>query len=207
MKNYIKRLINLNGFLIHFILPYKRMISLQIIFNHLYSSWIKQNFKKVGTNFYTEKVTEIKGGKHVEIGDNFFSLKGLRVEAYESYSTYSYKPSITIGNNVIVNYNLHIGCISSIKIGDNTLIGSNVLIIDHNHGSSKFLSSKELKSQSNLYSKGGIKIGDNVWIGENVCILAGVTIGNNSVIGCNAVVTKSFKENSIIGGIPAKKIN
>jgi acetyltransferase-like isoleucine patch superfamily enzyme len=49
-------------------------------------------------------------------------------------------------------------------------------------------------------------IEDNVWIGESVVILPGVTIGKNSIIGANAVVTKSIPENSIAGGNPARII-
>jgi maltose O-acetyltransferase len=49
-----------------------------------------------------------------------------------------------------------------------------------------------------------INIGDCCWIGDNVFIKEGVTIGNNVVIGANSVVTKSFEDNVIIAGVPAK---
>jgi len=51
-----------------------------------------------------------------------------------------------------------------------------------------------------------IIIGNNVWIGTRVIILPGVQIGDNTIIGAGAVVTKSFPANSIIGGNPAKII-
>ena len=45
-----------------------------------------------------------------------------------------------------------------------------------------------------------------VWIGGNVTILPGVTIGNNVVVAAGAVVTKDIPDNTLVGGVPAKKI-
>ena len=50
-------------------------------------------------------------------------------------------------------------------------------------------------------------IGDNVYIGPGVKIMGNITIGNNVAIGANAVVTKSFGDNSVIAGIPAKLLS
>jgi acetyltransferase-like isoleucine patch superfamily enzyme len=50
----------------------------------------------------------------------------------------------------------------------------------------------------------GIKIGKNCWIGSKVSILDGVQLGNGCIVAAGAVVTKSFPDNSIIGGVPAK---
>ena len=51
-----------------------------------------------------------------------------------------------------------------------------------------------------------VAIKDGAWIGINACILPGVSIGRNSVIAANSVVTKDVLDNEIVGGIPAKKI-
>jgi acetyltransferase-like isoleucine patch superfamily enzyme len=51
-----------------------------------------------------------------------------------------------------------------------------------------------------------IRIGNRVWCGVNVTILAGVTIGDDVVIGAGAVVTKNIPDNSIAVGVPAKKV-
>lgn len=50
------------------------------------------------------------------------------------------------------------------------------------------------------------KVGDNVVIYTGAKILGGVTIGNNAVVGANAVVTSDVPENSIVAGVPAKII-
>ena len=50
----------------------------------------------------------------------------------------------------------------------------------------------------------GIKIGSNCWIGSKVTVLDGVTVGNGCVIAAGAVLTKSFPDHVVIGGVPAK---
>lgn len=56
------------------------------------------------------------------------------------------------------------------------------------------------------YNKGTPVIGNYVYIGCGACILGGVKVGNNAVIGANAVVVKDVPECAIMGGVPAKII-
>ena len=51
-----------------------------------------------------------------------------------------------------------------------------------------------------------VTIGDHVWIGGGSVILPGVTLGNNVVVGANATVTKSFGDNVVLAGSPARVI-
>jgi len=51
-----------------------------------------------------------------------------------------------------------------------------------------------------------ITIENNVWLGGNVTVLAGVTIGENSVIGAGSVVTKNIPPNTLAVGNPCKVI-
>lgn len=142
----------------------------------------------------------IKGGKNIQIGDRFYSLGDLRIEVF---STENSQGKLIIGNNVVLNKNTHIGASKRVEIHDNVLIGSNVLITDHNH--SRGING--LWQNGPLISKGKVVIENNVWIGENSCILTGVRIGENSIVAAGSVVTKSFPKNSIIGGVPAKILN
>lgn len=45
---------------------------------------------------------------------------------------------------------------------------------------------------------------ENCWIGGNVTINPGVTLGDNVVVASGAVVTKSFGNDILIGGVPAR---
>jgi acetyltransferase-like isoleucine patch superfamily enzyme len=110
--------------------------------------------------------------------------------------------NIIFGNNIYCNNNLKIICEkSSISIGSNVLIGTNVTIFDSDFHE---LSPKNRNSGRHIAIDVNIK--ENVFVGSNVTILKGVTIGENSVIANGAVVTESFPANSIIGGLPAKLI-
>lgn len=56
-------------------------------------------------------------------------------------------------------------------------------------------------------TNGNITVKNDVWIGNDVTILSGVTIGNGAVIANGAIVTRDIEPYTIVGGIPAKKIN
>jgi len=145
---------------------------------------------------------KIVGGSSITIGNNFTSGLHLRLEAINVKK--DNKVKILIGNNVQINDYCHIGSLNLVKIGDGCLIASKVFITDHSHGDTDFMNIEPEKKE--LVSKGPVIIGKNVWIGESVVILSNVTIGDNCIIGANSVVTKSFPENSVIAGVPAKLI-
>lgn len=146
----------------------------------------------------------ISGFKYIDIGDDFYSGYNLRMECIDLYYGQSFTPKLKIGNNVTFNNHCHIGVINSVTIGNNVLLGSNVLIIDHSHGNTSYSDIEIAPTHRILYSKGPIVIEDNVWIGENVCILPNVCIGRNCVIGANTVVTKSIPSYCVVAGNPMK---
>lgn len=145
--------------------------------------------------------------QYIKIGKGFKALYNLRIEAWDEYRGQKLLPEIIIGDNVILNTDVHIGAINKIVIHDNVLIASRVFISDHFHGDATVESLKLPPAERPLVSKGPVVIEKNVWIGEGVSILSGVTIGEGSIVGANAVVTKSFPAYSIIVGVPARKIN
>jgi acetyltransferase-like isoleucine patch superfamily enzyme len=171
-------------------------------------SWFlaKRKFRHLGHSPQIHFPFFVKNAQCISIGNNFSCLWNIRIEAWEKYFEQTFKPQITIGNNVGFNSDVHIGCIDKIVIGDNVLMASRIFISDHSHGHIDLHAIKMPPARRPLVSKGPVIIEDNVWLGEGVCILSGVTIGRNSIVGANAVVIDSFPENSVIGGIPAKLI-
>lgn len=80
-----------------------------------------------------------------------------------------------------------------IEIGDNTIIGYNTTILCH-----EFLVTE--------WKLGKVIIGKNVMIGANCTVLPGVTIGDGAVISAHSLVNKNVEPNSVVGGVPARKI-
>jgi acetyltransferase-like isoleucine patch superfamily enzyme len=148
----------------------------------------------------------LKNSQYFEIGDNFTAMPGLRLEAWDKYASQHFHPLLKIGNNVCLNWNVHIGVINRIEIGHNVLVGSHVLITDHSHGDTSSAALAMPPIIRPLTSKGSVVIEENVWIGEGACILSGVTIGRGAVIGANAVVTSNVAPGAVIGGIPARQL-
>ena len=93
---------------------------------------------------------------------------------------------------------------AKVIIGKGCAIGYNVSIKAITHSKDK--PTNNLNGNLEHIEK-DILIGDNCWIGDNVYIREGVSLGNNIIIGANSVVTKSFGDNVIIAGIPAKIIS
>ena len=149
----------------------------------------------------------IKSGEYINIGKGFYAGPGLRIEAWDEYQGERFHPRILIGNNVCFNFRCHVGAINRIEIHDNVLIGSNVLITDHQHGEVGSDSLSSPPAERLLISKGPVIIQKNVWIGENVAIMPGVVIGEGAVVGANSVVTRDIPCHSVVAGIPAKVIN
>jgi acetyltransferase-like isoleucine patch superfamily enzyme len=194
------------GYAFSFLLTKKLFAIIALIKNSIYSGWIKSLLGSVGIDFSIQYPMNHVGLKYVKIGDNFSSFTGLRLEAFSEHLDQKYSPSVVIGNNVSINYDCHIACINHVYIGNNVLIASRVFITDHFHGEITPESLKIPPSLRKVISKGPVIIKDNVWLGEGVAVMPGVTISENSIIGTNAVVTKSFPPNSVIGGVPARLI-
>ena len=91
----------------------------------------------------------------------------------------------------------------TISIGKDVLMGPDVVMMATSHEFSRTDIPINLQGQT---EEKPIKIGDDVWVGTRVIILPGVEIGNHCVVAAGAVVTKSFDDYSIIGGVPAKQI-
>jgi len=82
---------------------------------------------------------------------------------------------------------------NGIELGNDILFAPGVKIISSNH---------EIGDIKRAAPP--IRIGNNCWIGANAVILPGVTLGNNVIVGAGAVVTKSFPNNVILVGNPAR---
>jgi acetyltransferase-like isoleucine patch superfamily enzyme len=193
--------------LLSYFLGYNTFDFLERVRNRLVSYSIQRKLKKCGNGLSIAWPLSISGAKNITIGDNFNCNKNARIDAISHYNGTTFYPNIVIGDNVIINPDVHLAAINKIVIGNNVLMASGVFISDHSHGQIDKEEWEVVPALRTLFSKGPVMIGDNVWIGENVVILAGVTIGNGAIIGANSVVTRNVDANAIVAGVPARVIN
>ena len=158
-----------------------------------------------GSVFYGVPMIYLYSGSKISIGknikvrtspiSNFIGLNRRTIIA-----THSDTAEIIIGNNCGFSA-IVIGSKESIKIGNDVMTGANVLITDFDWHAINPGERKEGESQSRP-----VVIADNVFIGYSSTILKGVSIGENSVIGANSVVTKNIPANVIAAGNPCRVI-
>ena len=110
--------------------------------------------------------------------------------------------NISIGDNVYFNRNVFITARDPVTIGNDVLIGPNVVINTGNHT----FSDRDVPIVKQGHTSERITIGDDVWIAANAIILKGVTVGKGAVIAAGAVVNKDVAPYTLVGGVPAKKI-
>jgi len=112
--------------------------------------------------------------------------------------------TVRLGTNVFVNSSSRIVAHESIEIGDNVVIASGVSVLDHDHRT--HVADGHLVVENFEFTSSPIRIGSNVWLGDKVTVLKGVTIGDDVIVGANAVVTRDVESGTVVGGIPAAVI-
>jgi acetyltransferase-like isoleucine patch superfamily enzyme len=124
---------------------------------------------------------------------------------FNPFDSFSYN-NIELGSDIFIGPGANFSSIKKIKIGNKVLFGPNVTILGGDHNTSQkgkyMFDTKDKLPENDL----DIIIKDDVWIGANVTILKGVTIESGSIIAAGALVNKDVGQNTIFGGVPAKRL-
>ncbi len=131
---------------------------------------------------------KVRFGRFVWIGD------GTKIRCHEG--------EILIGAKTVLGQECTISAYRHVRIGEQCMIADRAMFIDFDHGMVEV--ERPIRLQG-IYKR-DVDVGSNVWIGYGACILRGVRVGDNSMIGTNAVVTEDVPANAVVGGIPARVI-
>jgi acetyltransferase-like isoleucine patch superfamily enzyme len=139
-------------------------------------------------------VVQIGPDARVELGRWSWLGHGTKIRCHEGL--------VSIGAKTVMGQECTISAYQHVSIGRECVIADRVMLIDFDHGMVEV--ERPIRLQG-IYKR-DVRVGNNVWIGYGACILRGVTVGDNAVIGTNAVVTEDVPANAIVGGVPARVI-
>lgn len=141
--------------------------------------------------------------ENMTFGQNTSVREYSWISTIPSYAGVLHAPQLDIGNDVYIGRYVCITCIDRVTIGDECVLSEHVYVADSAHGNEP---DGDLMMLQPLVSRGPVDIGRRCFIGYGARVLSGTTLGDNCVVGANAVVTKSFEPYSMIAGVPAKLI-
>ena len=141
-----------------------------------------------GSNCEIGREAEIRFGRFVWIGD------GSKIRCHEG--------EVEIGAKTVMGQECTISAYRQVRIGEQCVIADRAMFIDFDHGVVEV--ERPIRVQG-IYMR-DVEVGSNVWIGYGACILRGVSVGDNSIVGTNSVVTKDVPANAVVAGSPARII-
>lgn len=157
---------------------------------------------RFGKGVYIDNHCRLHASKAtIELGNNNRVMKGAYLSTFISVSTE--------GEGIVTGTNCWIGSYAilgsgqgGLYIGDNVLIGPNVVIVTGGHDYKRV----DLTAVEQDYNGLPIHIKNNVWIGSSAVILGGVTIGEHSVVAAGAVVSRDIEPYSVYAGEAGRTI-
>jgi acetyltransferase-like isoleucine patch superfamily enzyme len=139
----------------------------------------------------------LTGGKRIFIGSNVYVNTGAWLACAPLTGHTDCK--IIIGEGTYIGRFSHIYATLKIEIGSKVLMADKVYIADNQH---RYEDIKLPVISQPIKQTQAVVIADGAWLGENVCII-GASIGKNSVVAANSVVTRNIPDYCMAAGAPA----
>jgi acetyltransferase-like isoleucine patch superfamily enzyme len=180
--------------------------------NRAYSMFLRffMKFDYIGKNVIIATSCDIHraAAPYIRLGNNVTLSKDVWLNIpFEAPAPVKNNPIITIGDGVAIGRRCTISGVHKIEIGEKSLFGPSVFITDHSH---EFENPSLPIMDQGITEGGTIIIEEGCWFGHSSAVVTHrgreIRIGRNSIIGANAVVTKSFPANSVLIGIPARNV-
>ncbi len=157
-------------------------------------------FAQFGSRSKIIAPNSIEFPKNIFIGSNVLIRKFAWLAANPLTGNKNCK--LIIGDGTYIGNYAHFYATSKIEIAKKVIIADRVYISDNSHGY-KNINLPVIDQPITQLQE--VLIDEGAWLGENVCIV-GASVGKNSVIGANSVVTKNIPDYCIAVGMPAKVI-
>lgn len=135
---------------------------------------------------------QLAGSRNIGLGRELYLYPALHLETQAG-------GRIEIGDRVVMSRGVHVVAFAHVAIGAGSMIGEYASIRDAQHNTGGCLRDAGHRAAP-------VRIGRNVWIGRGAAILSGVTIGDDAVIGANAVVTHDVPAGATWAGVPARPL-
>jgi acetyltransferase-like isoleucine patch superfamily enzyme len=159
------------------------------------------NFISLGQGVYLDHATYLHAcPQGIEIGERTFVMHGALLHVY-NFRDLPHS-GIRIGKDCLVGEYSVIRGQGGVEIGDRVYTSPYSQIIAVNH---VFDDITRPFIEQGITAE-GITIEDDVWIGSGAIITDGVRIEKGAVVAAGAVVTKDVPANTVVGGVPARKI-
>lgn len=160
---------------------------------------------EIGENFQIAEFVQrpfIEGNGKIRFGKNVTIVGPVDIIANNT----SYPEcEIYVGDGTVIGRECSLRAKQGVRIGKNCLLAPYVRIYDHS-GHPMDPETRLQQHSEPIDQIREVVIGDNVWIGEFAHIQRGVKIGNGSIVGAHSVVVNDVAENSVVMGVPARKI-
>ncbi|MGH2368979.1 MAG: acyltransferase, partial [Chloroflexota bacterium] len=105
---------------------------------------------------------------------------------------------LEIGENVFINYGSSLVSSAHVKVSDDCLIGTHVMVMDCDF--------HRVEDKAWDTTGAPIVLEERVWLGNRSMVLKGVTIGHDAVVAAGSVVTKDVPPRSVVAGVPARVV-
>jgi acetyltransferase-like isoleucine patch superfamily enzyme len=162
-------------------------------------AWLKLRFRG---RLQTDGLAFVGPGVTFEIGRDAVVHLGRWAWIGHGSKIRCHEGEVRIGAKTVIGQECTISAFQHVSIGRECIVADRVMLIDFDHGVVEV--ERPIRDQG-IYKR-DVRVGHNVWIGYGAAFLRGVTVGDNSVVGTYAVVTRDVPENAVVGGVPARII-